>query len=335
MPTVTRIRKDQPVPSDLHVDTFLTNLSVGWAQESGQFIADQVFPTVPVQKQSNKFAKYEKGFFYRDEVGPRPLGGRPPKAGYGIESDTYFCEEEGLEHSIDDRTRANADQPLDPDRAAMRLLTTQALIHRDIEWTSNYFKKEVWGTDLKGKNKEPGAGEFLQFDQSGSTPINLIDENRDTVASQTGYEPKTLVLGRDVYRTLKNHESVLDRIKFTQTGIVTADLLAELFDVDKVLVPGAVKNTAKEGQADEIDFIVSPKSMLLVYAAPNPAIDQPSGGYNFAWTGLLAGVTNAFGGVIERGREELNHSDVLQMRYAFDLKVVASELGVFFENAVA
>jgi hypothetical protein len=75
--------------------------------------------------------------------------------------------------------------------------------------------------------------------------------------------------------------------------------------------------------------------MLLVYAAPAPAIDQPSGGYTFAWTGLIPGETNAFGGTIQRGRDGLASSDVMQIKEASDQKVVASELGIFFEDVVA
>lgn len=335
MASVVPIRKDQPTPGDLHIDQYLTNLAVGWAQNPAKFIAGQVFPTVPVAKQSDKYAIWDKGFFYRDEVAPRPLGGRPNQVGAKVGQGTYLCEEEGLEYSIDDRTRANADVPLDPDRAGTNLLTTQEMIHRDREWATAYFQPEVWGTDLEGKSSSPGGEEFLQFDQSGSEPILLIDENRDDVAGVTGYEPGVLVLGRDVYRTIKNHPAVIERIKYTQTGLITADILASLFGVDKVLVPGGVVNTAKEGAADDIDFIVSRKDMLLVYAADAPSIDQPSGGYGFAWTGLLPGLANAFGGVIERGREQLAHSDVLQIRSAYDMKVVAPELGVFFKDAVA
>src|SRR3954465_7897357 len=108
----------QPTPSDLHVDSYLTDLSVSWSQKSDQFIADKVFPVVPVAQQSDLYAVYDKGFFYRDEMRVRPLGGRPNKAGYAISNQTYRCEEWALEHAIDDRTRSNADKPLDPDRAA-------------------------------------------------------------------------------------------------------------------------------------------------------------------------------------------------------------------------
>lgn len=331
---VTAIRKDA-TPSDLHIDQYLTNLSVAFVQDSTKFVADKVFPIVPVSKASDKYSIYPKGHFWRDEVAPRPLGGRPNQANFDVEQGTYLAEEEGLEYKLDDRLRANADQPLNPDRAGMRLLTEQMMVHRDSDWAASFFKEGVWGTNLKGKSSSPSTGEFLQFDQSGTEPIEFLDQERDGLGAATGTDPNTLVLGRDVFRVVKNHPEVRDRIKYTQRGIVTADLLAELFGVERVVIPGSVKNSAAEGATDAIDFIVGKKDMLLVYSAPNPAIDQPSGGYIFAWTGLIPGATNAFGGVIERGREELAHSDVFQIRCAYDMKVVAPELGVFFKSAVS
>ena len=41
-----------PTQSDLHVNVPLTNVSVAYMQDKATFIADKVFPRVPVQKQS-------------------------------------------------------------------------------------------------------------------------------------------------------------------------------------------------------------------------------------------------------------------------------------------
>jgi hypothetical protein len=326
----------QPTPGDLHVDHYLTNLSVSWAQDSGKFVADTVFPTVPVAQKSDLYAVYDKGYFYRDEMTERPLGGKSARTGYAVSNQTYNCAEHSLAHPIDDRVRANADQPLDPDRAGMRLLTQQALIHRDRLWAAKYFVTSFWGaTDQTGVPSAPSTNQFLQFDQAGADPVGVVDKARDAMGGSTGFDPNVLVLGRDVYRAVKNNASVLDRVKYTQRGIVDEDLLAALFRVDKVIIPGGVQNTAKEGQTNAVSFIVNSKAMLLAYAAPAPSIDTPSAGYTFAWTGLIPGATNAYGGVIGRMRDEESHSDILEIRTAFDVQGVATELGQFFAAAVA
>jgi hypothetical protein len=322
-------------PPALHIDTYLTEISVAYAQKQANFIADKVFPTVPVLKESNFYAIYKKGAFFRDELKVRPLGGRPPRAGYEVDKGRYNAEEWGLEHAIDDRVRANADSVFEPDRAGMRLLTTQALIRRDRMWAEKYYKTGVWSADWEGVSSGATAKKFLQFDQSGSEPISFFKKRRTEMARATGFMPNTLVLGPDVVDVLENHSAITDRIKYTQRGVLTVELLAELFGFDRVLVPYGVINSAAEGEADSIDFLVGSKSMLMVYSAPAPSLEEPSAGYTFAWTGLLPGLTNAFGGVIERGREELAHSDILQIRAAYDVQIVASDLGQFFEKAVA
>ena len=39
----------QPTSSDVHVDAILTNISVAYIQQQGAFIANRVFPSVPVK----------------------------------------------------------------------------------------------------------------------------------------------------------------------------------------------------------------------------------------------------------------------------------------------
>lgn len=325
-----------PTPGDLHVDRLLTELSVSWVQDSGAFVANRVFPIVPVKKQSDLYAVYDKGYFYRDEMQERPLGGEAKEAGYGVSTATYRCTEDALAHKVDDRVRANADQPLDPDRAAMRFLTSQAMVHLDRLWAADYFKTGVWGnTDQTGVAAAPAANQFLQFDQSGSKPIQFIRGRASAIASLTGFRPNKLVLGNDVFDTLSEHPDVIDRIKYSQFGVSTEQILAQLFHVDEVIVAQAVQNTANEGQANAISWIVNSKAMLLVYAADSPAIDTPSAGYTFAWTDLIPGSTNAMGGVIQRMRDEKAHSDYFEIRQAVDTAPVATELGQFFASAVA
>jgi hypothetical protein len=146
-----------------------------------------------------------------------------------------------------------------------------------------------------------------------------------------------LVFGTTAYEAFINHPDVIDRIKYTQaaTAATLEGAVSALLSIPKILVPRAVSNTAHEGQTDSVGYIATPTNVLLTYAAPAPTIQEPSGGYTFAYTGLIPGVTNAFGGVIMRGREELAHTDVLQIRASYDQELVASELGEVFQTVVS
>lgn len=328
-----------PISPQGHVDTYLTNLAVDFYNNSDQFVAGKVFPTLPVDQASGLYMKWDKGYFLRDEMRERPLGERNRRIQYKSSSGRYTCIEEGVNHRIDDRERPGVQDktanPLDPDEAAMRLLVQQGLIHQERTWVNRFFKTGVWTTDLTGVSSGPSTGQFLQLDQTGSDPADLVAQMQDTQAGGGSKAGNTLVIGRDVLRALKKHPSIKDAIKYTQTGIVTLDILAAYLGVDRIFVPGGVQNTAAEGQTDAISFIVPKKSMLLVYANPTPSRVEPSGGYTFAWTGLIPGETNAFGGVIARYRDEPAHSDEFEIRVAGDQEIVAPDMGVFFSGAVA
>jgi hypothetical protein len=323
-----------PSVQEGHYDQLLTNMSLAFVQEADNFVADKVFPPVPVAMSSSFYWQYPRGYFFRDEVGPRPMGGYSRSVGYKLNKGTYLCEEEALSALLDDRERSNATPPHDPERSKIRLITSQHMIHRDKRWAAAYFKAGVWTTDLTGVAAAPGANQFLQWNLSTSSPIKEIKTRKRAVGQLTGYEPNVLVLGSDVEIALENHPDIIDRIKYTQRGVLTRELLAALFDVDRVLVPLGVQNTADEGQADAFSFILNTKAALLVYAAPEPEMDAPSGGYTFAWSGLLG--PNAFQTLMAawRGRDERAHSDWFEVRTAYDFQIVAADLGVFFAAAV-
>ena len=153
------------------------------------------------------------------------------------------------------------------------------------------------------------------------------------MAAKTGFRPNTLVLSPHVFNALKNHYDVLDRVKYTETGIVTTSLLASLFEVDKVYVAWAVVNAGAKGASDNVGFIMG-KNALLCYSNPNPSLRTPSAGYIFAWTGLMG--AGAYGNRIVRLPMDLLGLGVerIEGEIAFDAKKVSDDLGVFFKDIV-
>lgn len=333
-----RIQKNSPsatnIEGTLHIDRYLTDFSVMFVQDAGNFIAQRAASVIPVLKQTDKYVVYDRGYFWRDEAAPRPLGGRPLQVGYKIGEGTYSATEFALEHTIDDRQRANADDPIRLDENATILLTQKQLIKQDRVWAQNFFRAGVWTTNYDGVASTPGTNQFLQFNDASSDPIGVIDSAKDQIAELTGFMPNVLVLGADVKRTLRSHPDIADRIKYTQVGVADDGILASLFEVNAVLTARSVYNSAAEGATDSFDFIVDRTGMLLAYIEPNPGLDSPTAIANFAWTGLIPGATNAMGGVIESGRDDRAHSDYFQSRMAWDLKQVSADLGVFFNDVV-
>jgi len=327
------IFKAQPTLRDVHVNRPLTDLSVAFIQSSNDFIAEKVFPTVNVAKQSDQYFVYPRDNWNRSQAEKRAPATESAGSGWELSTDSYRADKYAIHKDVADDIRANADAAINIDSEATQWVTQQCMLIKDITWAAEYFTTTVWDTDLTGVSGAPGAGEFQQWNESGSTPIEDISAQMIAVKEATGFMPNSLVLSSNVWNVLKNHAQFTDRIKFTQTGIVTNDLIAAVLDLERVMVGWAIQNTAVEGATEASEFILSTNAALLVYAAPSPGLLTPSGGYTFAWSGLLG--AGAFGNRIKTFRMEHLEADRVECEVAFDTKLVAASLGVFFTTAVA
>lgn len=313
----------QPTQSQVHVDAILTNMSVAYQQEASSFIANRVFPTINVQKQSDKFFTYSQADFFRDQAKTRADGTESAGSGYGLSTDTYSSQVWALHKDIGDQVRANSDSPLDPDMDATRFLSQQMLIRQERDWAGSFFTTGVWDTD---------STPSTLWSASGSDPIGDIETGKNTVLSDTGYLPNTLVLSYNVYSILKNHADFVDRFKYTSAESITPELIARLVEVDNVFVMKGVYNGAAEGATASYSQI-GDKDALLCYVAPSPGLMTVSAGYNMVWTGVGGGLGTST--AVSRFRMDHLRADRLEIESAWDFKVVASPLGYFFSNAVA
>lgn len=324
-----------PTKGQAHIDKALTNMSVAYLQDASAFIADRVFPTIPVQQQSNVYFTYNKGDFFRDEARVRAGAAESAGGEYGVtSSNPYYCKVHAFHKDVTEQDRANYDDPLNADNDANDFVSQKMLVRREVEWASKYFTTGIWTTQITGVASAPSAGQSLQWHLATSTPLLDVANQIVSIASQTGYKPNTLVLGPAVFMALKNHHDVLDLIKYTQRGIVTEDLLATLLGVENVYVAWAVVNNANQGATDSINFVMG-KHALLCYVNPKPALKKPSAGYIFTWSGLLG--AGAYGNRIVRiPMDQLGiGTERIEGEIAFDAKVIAQDLGVFFSGIVA
>lgn len=316
----------QPTRSDVHVNKPLTNISIAYIQEAKDFIAGQVFPIVPVAKQSDRYFSYDKDYWFRSSATLRGPSSESAGSGFHIDNTpNYFCNVLAVHQDVDDEVRSNADDPINMDRDSTQYVTQQLMLKREIDFVAKYLKANIWTGDT---DFTPGT----LWSAAGSNPMQDIDSEKAKVMAKTGYQPNTLVVTEDVFRVLKNNANIVDRIKYTQRGIITEELLAQLFGVEKFLVARAVLNSAAEGQAASMDFLVKNQG-LLVYSAPAPSILKPSGGYIFSWQGLFG--AGAFGNRVSSFRMEHLKSDRIEGEMAYDMKQVGADLGVYLTGLIS
>jgi hypothetical protein len=319
----------QPSAVSVHaVDVPLTNISTAYIQNQDNYVAGQVFPEVPVMKQTDKYYTYTKNDWFRDEAAVRKDATESAGSGYGLSTGSYSCDVFAIHKDIGYQARNNADAGINLDRDATEFVTQRLLLRREIQWVTDFFTTSVWATDSTPTN--------LWSDFTASDPVDDVETGKETILSVTGKEANTLVLGYQVYRKLRNHPDILDRIKYTTqatTRQVTPGLLAAVFDVERVLVAKAIKATNPEAETAVYAFTHG-KHALLCHVASNPGLLVPSAGYTFSWKGVAGGIAGATVGISRFNIPEIK-ADRVEGESAFDCKAVGTDLGYFFNGAVA
>lgn len=329
--------------SQVHIDQPLTNLTIAYVQDASGFIADRVFPKVPVSKKTDKYYIYDRAQFNRTgDVKARAPRTQAPRVGMTLSQDTYAIDVFSLATDFDFETLANEDTALNTRLAASTMLTSQLLIDREIKWANTFFATGVWGTEWTGVSGVPSTNQVRQWsDYTNSTPIqDVTNIMRAMQLKSGGFKPNVMVVGKEVRDTLVNHPTILARLNggatVTNTALVTDAKLAEIFGVEEFLVMETVQNSAKEGLTESNSFIGG-KSMALYYRARSAGLMVPSAGYIFTWSDL----ENASGHGISIKSYTGDYlaidgvAEVLEANMAYDHKVVGSDLGAFIATVIA
>lgn len=324
-----------PTANDVHVDSILTDIAVAYGQDlKNTYIADRAFTQVPVTKQSDKYNVWNKGDFFRSEMALRADGTRSAVSGQRLSQSAYYCDTYALSTTITDKQRANAKGETNLEDAKIRYLMHQALRKRDVQFAAVGFVTGVWTgtTEQTGVSGSPSTNEFKQWNDSSSTPIVDITEVIDAVRITCGKKPNIGIVNEAVFRALKHHADFLDRIKHTQTGVVTADLIAEVLGLEQLLVAQAIQNTANEGATATMADVFG-KNMAVIYRAPAATDDDATAGSIFSWS-EFDGVT-ADGAAIRQWYEEPKQATYYEAEQSFDVVLTAADMGGMMLTAVA
>jgi len=329
-----------PVLNSVHVDRPLLDLAIANFQEKTEFVTAGRVPMVTVEKQSDKYFVFDKADLNRLESAQRAAGTEAVMGGYKISTDSYFANRYSIAHPIPSEEFVNADTPLDPFADAMDYLNQQNCMRSEKLWADTLFKAGIWGIDLAGVPGAPGAGQFKQWDQAGSTPIVDIRLQKAAVKLQGSRTPNKLILGEQAFNILIDHPDVVARYSANGQGAgsrtpINEQMLAEMLGLQEVVVGGAVINTAAEGAVEANQYILG-KHALLAYCNPtsNPRVKQPSAFYSFAWRAARIG-GDENGMRIRQYPDERTDSTVVEADLFMDHKLTGVDMAAFFSAVIA
>jgi len=322
----------EPTPTDVHVNQLLTNVSIGYINT--MYIADMLFPLVNVRKQSDIIPRYDQSHWFRNTATLRGPGSVSLGGGFKVDNTlTYFCQRYSYRFEIPDETRDNSDEPYNMDSDGTMFVTDKMQMAREIRFATDFFTTGIWTGDQTGVAAAPAANQFIQWnDYAASTPLTDVETWADNVEGRIARMPTDMVIGKQAWSKLKWHPDLIDTIKYTQRGQLTTDIVAALFEMQRLHVGRAIQTTSVEGTAEaSVAYTrVFGKAALLLYVPPAPSLMTPAAGYTFVWQR----VPNAIQ-YIKTMRNEEREIDIIEGNSYFDQARTAAGAGLFATALVA
>jgi Phage major capsid protein E len=304
------------VQQSVVVDPALSNVSIKYMNDV--FIADQIFPMVKVAKQTGKYYVYDKSNLRINQT-TRAAGAGANEVDFGLSTSSFACDDHALKEFVADEIQDQADAALNPLVDATESVTEQLLLDRENKLAT------IMGDTAQITNNTTLSGTSQWSDYSNSDPIGDVRTARTTVHQNTFKKPNTLIMSKPVFDMLIEHPAIIERIKYSQLGVVTQELLARVFQVEKILVGEAGSNTAKEGQTDSLSYVWG-KNAIVCFVAPQIRLKQITLGYCFTYSQRL----------VKRWRDEDREGTYVRVgndNYVF--VVVAVGAGYLIKNAIA
>lgn len=306
-----------PVLADVFVDPVLTNFSIAF--QDNRYIADKIFTNIPVDTPTSIYYEHDKGKF-RQINDYRAMGTRAQSVQTKMVKRTYgpLIDHE-LETPVYWELLKVAKDPLKLKMKATGDLTQLSIINKEVDAFNKCADTAVvtQTVALSGGNR---------WDVAGSDPATDVGIGVDTVKKQIHKSSTdlTVIIGYEVWSKLRNHAQLLDRVKYSERGIVTTELLAEVWNVKNVIIAEGEYNSSELGQTDSSGYIWG-KNVWVMYIDETAELDSVTFGLNFQMENRT----------IDERSESGIKADVVRITSYYEQRVVAAYAGYLISTVVS
>ncbi len=296
---------------------------------SRSLIADQALPLFEVALQSAEFGVIPVETGLRVPDTNRAPGAAYPRGDWQFETDYYACSEHGWEEVVDDSRAAIYRRFFDAEQATARKAAKVFYTAREYRASALLFNTTTWS--VADTEKQTVS---VEWDTSATAvPRAEILKARKQIHAVTGLEPNALIVTWSTYHDLLNCASILDALKYTAPLEVSPEvarrrILATVLGVDRILVGGAIYNSALEGATPTLVPVWDDEyAMLACVCEENADLEIPAVGRTFLFTGDSPDLV-----VVESYRLEERRSDVIRLRQHVHEKVLRKDVAILFDN---
>lgn len=251
-------------PASVHVDAVMSTFSTMYTND--EYIGERCIPAVPVKKRSDVYFVYPKRerFAYPDDA--LSQRGRANEIDASRTTDNYSVKDYGLSNFLDLEVLENQDAPLN------EMLDLIEAINDGIA-----FKREkriatiVQASGNYGGNTAAATTKWDTANTGGSIVQDIAAADGNLWRGRNPVRKIGVTTLDNYISCLLQNPALLDKIKYTQTGIITPNLIANFFGLDELLIGRAREQTANEGATAAYGRIWSSDFFAILTVATRPS----------------------------------------------------------------
>jgi len=261
--------------------TFLSKLALRYSQSKDVFVADKIFPPIPVDREAGKFNVYGTEYYRMESEDIKEFtvntSGKAKDVDFTVTEDSYNLNILRLRTTVDLHKARMASKTRDIDLKADSVeglhdkfaLKKERRMFTFISGTARYTASctSALASSYQwdhANNQSPNDSTWVPANQPGAAVIT-----KQTLVTKLGggRRPNVAWCTPDVFNVLMYHPRVINRLNqnLNQTPDEVRGILAALFNVKEFYVVDAVRDKAVEGDDDsDMDFLGT-KMFGLIY----------------------------------------------------------------------
>lgn len=243
-----------------------------------ELVGSTLFPEVPVNVRGGQIIAFGKEAFEQYNIRRAP-GAATKRIEIGYLGEKFALVEDSVEGKIPFEILQDAERVPGINLATQYLRVTMQVVKQALE--ADQAAAALDATAYGANNKVTLSGTSKWSDASAN-PNDDVITYREAVRSQIGVYPNVMVLGPTAYNAARTNPNVIDRYKYTGRDAITADMLAQLWELDKVVVGKSVTYDPQSGAMS--DVWGNNAVLAFVPAAPSTRM-EPSYGYTYRLQG--------------------------------------------------
>lgn len=256
-------------------DPVLSNVARGY--RNAEMVGHYLFPRVPVFASGGQVIEFGKEAFMNYNLRRTP-GGTPKRIQFGYLGKPFALLQDSLEAQVPREWLRDAAAVPGIDLATRAINLGLKVASKSLEVDQAAIATNAANYDVNHKVTLAGA---TKWSVDTGTPSTDIDTAREAVRGAVGVYPNVVLMSAIAFNAARNNASVKARFQYTSHDAITEDMLAKLWNVEKVIVGKAIGMTDAGVSTD-----IWGNNVILAYTnLGSMNAEEPSFGYTYTMEG--------------------------------------------------